>query len=304
MKQQSRSITSLVVWVAVLALVLTGVTTVQAAGFTDKIVVKNQDLNTGIAMLDSVTAANDGWVVLYKNPNLNPDEIVGHAWVHQGVNPDVKVIVNMSKIGNPPMLWAALLADPAAPSVRHNWGPNGLPGTAAGSKPAAVTAFATTANPGPSTMPATGTTSANPVTSTKPVTATTSANPVMNTKPGTGTTSAKPGAERIVVKNQDLNTGIAMLDSVTAAQDGWVVLYKNPSLNSNDIVGHAWVHQGVNPDVKVVVNMNAIGNPPTLWAALLADGAPPNLRHNWPDGLPGSAAGSTPAAVTAFATHG
>ncbi len=93
-----------------------------------------------------------------------------------------------------------------------------------------------------------------------------------------------------------------MLDSVTAAQDGWVVLYKNPSLNSNDIVGHAWVHQGVNPGVKVIVNMNAIGNPPMLWAALLADGAPPNLRHNWPNGLPGSAAQSTPAAVTAFAT--
>jgi hypothetical protein len=63
------------------------------------------------------------------------------------VNPGVKVIVNMNAIGNPPMLWAALLADSAAPGVRHNW-PNGLlPGSAAQSTPAAVTAFATTANP-------------------------------------------------------------------------------------------------------------------------------------------------------------
>ncbi len=146
MKYQSRFITSSVVWVAVLALALTGVTAVQAAGFTDSITVRNQDLNTGIAMLDSVTAAQDGWVVLYKNPSLNPDAIVGHAWVHQGVNPGVKVIVNMNAIGNPPMLWAALLADSAPPNLRHNW-PNGLPGSAAQSTPAAVTAFATTANP-------------------------------------------------------------------------------------------------------------------------------------------------------------
>ena len=147
MKYQSRFITSSVVWVAVLALALTGVTAVQAAGFTDSITVQNQDLRAGIAMLDSVTAAQDGWVALYKNPSLNPDDIVGHAWVHQGVNPGVKVIVNMNAIGNPPMLWAALLADGAPPNLRHNW-PNGLPGSAALSTPAAVTAFATTPNPG------------------------------------------------------------------------------------------------------------------------------------------------------------
>ena len=97
--------------IGVVALSLTSAATVQAATPSNQITIQNQDVNTGIVIVDSVTAAQDGWVVIYKSPNFSPDEVVGHAWVHEGTNMGVKVIVNMPAIGNPPMLWAALQAD-------------------------------------------------------------------------------------------------------------------------------------------------------------------------------------------------
>src|SRR5512135_1965261 len=86
--------------VAMLGFALAGATTVQAAPTASQITVENQNVNSGVVVIDSVMAAQDGWVVIYKNPNLNSNEIVGHAWVHQGMNRGVKVTVNMSAIGN------------------------------------------------------------------------------------------------------------------------------------------------------------------------------------------------------------
>jgi hypothetical protein len=69
-----------------------------------------------------------------------------------------------------------------------------------------------------------------------------------------------------------------MLDSVTAPQDGWVVVYKNPNFTSGDIVGYAPVHQGVNDNVKVTLDARRIYTgadrttlQPTLWVRLQQD---------------------------------
>ncbi len=241
MKRQIRLVTSLVLLVAVMALALTGATAVQAASLTSQIAIENQDINSGVVVIDSVMAAQNGWVVIYKNPSLDSNDIVGHAWVHQGVNPGVKVVVNMPAIGNPPMLWAAFLADNEEPSVRQNWGAGGLPGSAAQSGPTAVTAFATTANP------------------------------------GAGTTSAKAITDGINIHNQDITSGLVLVDSVTTNQDGWVVLYRSPDFGSGSIVGYAPVYRGTNPNLLVKVDASKVKDQPTLWAQLHADAGTQNV---------------------------
>ncbi len=99
---------------------------VQAAGPQSQITVKNQDLNSGVIMLDSVTAPQDGWVVVYKNPNFTNGEIVGYAPVHQGANKDVKVTIDTRKVGTLPTLWARLHADNDVKGL-FEWGLRGLP---------------------------------------------------------------------------------------------------------------------------------------------------------------------------------
>lgn len=241
MKRQIRLIRSAALWVAVMALALTGGTIVQAASSTSQIVIENQNVNSGVVVVNSVTAAQDGWVVIYKNPSLDRKDIVGHAWVPQGVSTGVKVIVNMPAIGNPDMLWAAFLADTDKPGVRQNWGPGGLPGGAAQSKPTAPTAFATTANP------------------------------------ATGTTSAKAGAERITIQNQDITSGLVLVDSVTANQGGWVVLYRSPNFGWSDIVGYAPVYRGTNRNLLAKIDTGKMKDQTTLWAQLHADAGAQNV---------------------------
>lgn len=244
MKRQIRFLTSSVLLVAVIAFALVGATTVQAAAFTNQIAVENQNVDTGVVVIDSVTAAQNGWVVIYKNPNLDSNEIVGHAWVHQGVNEGVKVIVDMSTIGNPSTLWAAFLADNTEPSVRQNWGLHGLPGSAAHSTPAAVTAFATTGNT------------------------------------GTVSSSAKAVTDSITVHDQNINSDLALINSVTTNQDGWVVLYRSPKFDPGDIVGYAPVYRGTNTDLLIALDANKVKDQPTLWAQLHADAGLQNV-YEW-----------------------
>ncbi len=235
MKRQIRFLTSLVVLAALMTLALAGAATVQAATITSQIAVENQNVDSGVVLIDTVTAPQDGWVVVYKNPNLNSSDIVGHAWVHQGMNSGVRVTVNMSAIGNPTTLWAGFLADSTEPSVRQNWGPDGLPGSAAQSAPSAVTAFATTGNL------------------------------------AAGSTLAKPLTEGIAIHNQDVTSGLVLIDSVTANQDGWVVLYRSPDFSSGNIVGYAPVYRGTDTNLLVKLDANKVKDQLTLWAQLHAD---------------------------------
>jgi hypothetical protein len=73
---------------------LTGVSSAQAAALPNQITAHNQDLNTGVIVLDSVTAAQAGWVVIYKNPSLTSGEIVGIAPIQAGTNTNVKVTID------------------------------------------------------------------------------------------------------------------------------------------------------------------------------------------------------------------
>ena len=93
-----------------------------------------------------------------------------------------------------------------------------------------------------------------------------------------GGVQAAAAQSQITVRDQDLGSGVAMIDSVTAPQDGWVVVYKSPNFTSGDIVGYAPVQQGVNSNVKVTIdgrriNANAARADmvPTLWVRLQND---------------------------------
>ncbi len=230
--------------VVMAALYLTGATNVQAATVSNQITIRNQDVNTGVVVVDSVTAAQDGWVVLYKNPNLSLDEVVGHAWVHQGVNMGVKVIVNMPAIGNPPALWAVLQADNGVPGL-FEWGNHGRAlndGPIAQNGRMAIATFATTSNPAPEIAKITS-----------------------------GSTPTKAITDRITIHSRDITSGVILVDSVTTDQNGWVAIYKDPNFRSDAIVGYAPVYRGTNTNVKVIIDTTKLADQTTLWAQLHSD---------------------------------
>jgi hypothetical protein len=233
---------------------LVGVTGVQAASLPSSIAIRNQDITSGVIVVDSVNTPVDGWIVIYKNPNLTPSEIVGYAPVYKGSNTNVKVTINTARVGDAPMLWAQLQADNGVPGL-FEWGLKGLsyddtPIMQNGQ--AILTGFGTAADEG---RPA----------------------PAPSAPASNASVNAKPAASAIVVKNQDLTTGVIVVNSVTAPVNGWIVVYKSTNFTSGEIVGYALVYQGVNTGVKVTIDTAKVGQLPTLWAILQADNGLPGV---------------------------
>jgi hypothetical protein len=196
--------------------------------------------------------------------NLTAGEIVGYAPVKAGTNKDVKVTIDTAKVGDAPTLWAVLHVDNDVKGV-FEWGWKGQPYN---DQPVVenghnvVAAFGTAADQGP----APSATSAAPV----------AAAPVATKAP----VSTKPAATTspISIKNQDITSGVIVANSVTAPQDGWVVVYKDRNnLTGGQIVGYAPVHMGANSNVKITLDTAKVGDAPTLWAVLQADSGVPGL---------------------------
>jgi len=278
MKPQSSSTavwkTAAVVIAVVVAISVVG--SVQAAAPQNQIVVRDQDISSGVITIDSVTAAQDGWVVVYKNPNFSGGDIVGYAPVKQGVNTNVKVTLDARRVGPTatrayalPTLWVRLHVDNPVMGL-FEWGLRNLPYNDA---PVVENGHTVTAQ--------FGTTTSQAATSAAPAALVTTPAPAQPAaSPAPAQVSTKPAAKAgpIVVKNQDLGSGIAMFDSVTAPQDGWIVVYKSPNFGSGDIVGYAPVQQGVNTDVKVTLDTKRLYTganrdilQPTLWVRLQTD---------------------------------
>ncbi len=291
--------TAALIMAVVVAVSMVG--SVQAAAPQNQIVVRDQDLTTGIATFDSVTAAQNGWIVVYKDPNFSNGDIVGYAWVHAGVNTNVKVTIDAKRIyvgadrtTLQPTLWALLQVDNGVPGL-FEWGLRNLPYNDA---PVVENGHEVMAEFG--TWASQATTSAAPA-----VPAPAPAQPAAMPAPAPASTTPSSNTGSIVVKDQDLTAGIATFDSVTAAQDGWIVVYKDPGFSSGDIVGYAWVHAGVNTNVKVTIDARRIdpnggraNMVPTLWARLQVDNGVPGLfewgLHNLPyDDAPAVVNGQT-----------
>lgn len=261
MKSQNPLVAGLKLLVVVLTIAAsTGVAVVQAAALPNQIVVKTQEISSGIIVVESVTAAQDGWIVIYMNPNFASSKIVGYAPVKQGTNTNVRVTLKTDKIGDQPTLWARLHVDNGIKGVLEV-GLRGLPNNDAPvwqDGQFVVTGFGTAGRFSTTAV------AAPPVAAPKPIP--TVSQPVKTTKPA----AALPNP--IVVKSkQGLGSGVIVVESVTAAQDGWIVIYMNPNFSNSKIVGYAPVHQGTNTNVKVTLKTDKIGDQPMLWARLHVD---------------------------------
>ena len=266
MKSRKLVVTVAKVMVVVLAAAaLSGASLAQAAALPNQISVRSQDIGNGILMVDSVTAAQPGWIVIYKSPNFTDDEILGYAPVQQGVNTNVKVTIDTARLKLDEQiytLWARLQADNGVPGL-FEWGLHGYAyddGPVMQNGQPVIAAFSTEAPAAPAEMTA-------------------------------GAPSAKPApaavkTNQIMINGvQDLSTGVIQV-GVNATQNGWLVIYKNPNLTSAEIVGYAPVFAGANSDVRVTIDTARLPQDQgTLWAQLQADNGVPGLfewgLHNY-----------------------
>lgn len=100
--------------------------------------------------------------------------------------------------------------------------------------------------------------------------------------PMAGVASAQTGpANQITIKAQEDNNNQILVDSVTAAQSGWIVIYTNPCGARCAIVGFGYVRQGQNTHFTVNIDSGVAEPFPTLWAMLHVDRGVPGV-FEWP----------------------
>ena len=104
---------SLMIGIAACVLVVSA--SAQTGGTANQIVIQSQETNTGQIMVDTVIAAQDGWLVVYTDTNLSPRSMIGWAPVHKGVNTNLKVNIDSEKAEPEAMLWAVLYVDRGVP---------------------------------------------------------------------------------------------------------------------------------------------------------------------------------------------
>lgn len=254
------------VFVAVVVVAtLAGASVAQAAPLPNQINVHSQDISNGILTVDSVTAAQPGWIVVYKNADFTGGEIIGYASVQAGTNTNVKVTINTKRLKLDDQiytLWVQLQADNGVPGL-FEWGLHGLPyddAPVTQNGAPVVAAFATEPSSPSSTVTAAGSTTPAPVVTKDQIT---------------------------VSSLEHLNTGVIEVNSVNATQNSWLVIYKDLNYNNGDIVGYAYVPAGANTNVKVTIDTKHLpDSQTTLWARLQADNGAPGLfewgLHNLP----------------------
>jgi len=221
----------LVIMLAVLAITSVAL----AAGTTapaNSIYVHNQEIGSGVIVIDDITAAQDGWIVVYKRADLKPDMIVGYAPVTKGVNHGVRVTLDTARLKDVPTLWARLHEDKGAKGVFEwgRWGKSQSDGPVAENGQPVLVTFGTS-----------------------------------------GSGADLPLAPAISIKSQDTNANKIVVDSVTTPVDGWLVVYKDPNLRPTDMVGYVPVYHGVNQNLKMAIEGQRLDKQKTLWAALYED---------------------------------
>jgi hypothetical protein len=100
------------------AIATVSVSSPSSAGSANRITARTQDTSSGRVIVDSVTAAQDGWLLIRKNANGRPGEVLGFAPVHKGLNTTLAVDIRTTNARGDslatPVLWATLVADPTA----------------------------------------------------------------------------------------------------------------------------------------------------------------------------------------------
>ena len=89
-----------------------------ASASGNQIAVHAQNANFGQVMVDSVSAAQDGWLFIRQDSNGAPGRMLGYAPVHQGLNTNLTVDIQTTGSGGDdlvsPTLWATLVPDASA----------------------------------------------------------------------------------------------------------------------------------------------------------------------------------------------
>jgi hypothetical protein len=251
-----------------------------AATPANAIAVRAQDANNGQVYVDSVTAAQTGWLLIHKDSNGKPGGVIGFAPVHQGVNTaitvDIRTTDSTGEDNVTPTLWATLVTDPQALD------PLSAPDSTITQEGAVATvAFASSTAAAMSGQ--------------------------LATTGGTSSASKAANANKITIGAQNprvgYGNGLVLVQSVTAAQDGWLLIRKDNNGAPGNVIGFAPIHQGTNTDVSVdVQTTNSKGDDiitSALWATLMAD---PNALN--PFATPGSNVQNEGGAVAvAFSTY-
>lgn len=85
--------------------------------------------------------------------------------------------------------------------------------------------------------------------------------------------SAQTGgaANQIVIRSQETNTGQIVVDTVIAAQAGWLVVYSDTTFSAAAVLGWVPVNKGVNTNLKINIDSEVVEPLPVLWAVLHID---------------------------------
>jgi len=230
-----------------------------------RIAVRSQDITANQVIVDAVNAAADGWLFIERDNSGHPGNVIGWTPVFAGVNQGVRVNIQLStkpsksQGGNisrdlTPTLWAVLVADPnatnpfATPSTDLQ-SSGGYAQVPFGSTAAAATAGQLPTTGGATTQPsgATGSTGTG-------VAGSAATQPSSTT--GSAGTGALAGGNSIVVRAQDIPGNQVVVQSVTAAQDGWVLIHLDNNGTPGAVIGWAPVFGGFTQNVRVDIQLS------------------------------------------------
>jgi predicted lipoprotein with Yx(FWY)xxD motif len=193
--------------------------------------VSDQIPQNGTVKVDNVVSSGPGWIVIYSVTNGQPDQPIGHSPVHPGDNQNVIVHIDTSKATDP--LYAQLHVDTGTIGVFEFPGPD-VP-VMLGVKMISGM-FKNSANP----------------TNTQ----------VASVPPTQSNTIAS-----IDVQDQPIHDSAIMIHQVVSVGDGWVVVHpQNPDGTPGNFIGFAQVHNGVNTNVLVRLDVKRVTS--TVYAML------------------------------------
>jgi predicted lipoprotein with Yx(FWY)xxD motif len=188
-----------------------------APGVIPEVKVSDQTIQNGIVRVDQVVSNGPGWITIYTVVNDQPDQPLGHAPVQNGNNKNVTVQIDATKAT--PTLYALLQVDAGTVGVFEFPGPDGavMLGVRMIARPFKNLAIGAPAAP---------------------------------------TTQAAP-VPLITVQDQPIHNGTIVISQVVSIGETWLVIHpQNPDGSTGNFIGYALVHDGINTNVPVKIDVS------------------------------------------------
>ncbi|HRW05961.1 MAG TPA: fasciclin domain-containing protein [Caldilineaceae bacterium] len=271
-------------------------TATEEAAVTPSVTVSDQESDGTAVSVDSVVAAQDGWMVIHSDDNGAPGPVLGQSAVPAGESTDVMVSLN-DPLAESATVWAMLHIDDGEVGVYEFPGPDGpvLVDDQIVMAPFAVTVAAmaetevmtatevagTTAMT-ETTMAETEVMTATEMTDTAAMTETEMAETDVMTETEMTDSAAMTTTEAmddgammdvtpsVTAIDQGSNgTNVAVLQAV-AAQAGWIVIHADNNGAPGAVLGHTSLPAGTTDNIIVTLDEPISGEVP-LWAMLHVD---------------------------------